>query len=192
MWYSFYILIFCFFGGYFLEYKIKNTFIKVIFMALCQYAGVRENSVWNFEAVLRCLIFFRMTLMFAATDNQITAVIFGIICIVGTPIIYYWAGYLWFYGFMTVKSWFVKLGIGVAGTSAAVGKSMAISYLLGGKRTARLTGIIWLIALAISLSIGFYVGLYNFFKIRAEVKSLGICGPMWASFPAECARIQKP
>ena len=58
-------------------------------MALCQYAGVRENSVWNFEAVLRCLIFFRMTLMFAATDNKITAVIFGIICIVGTPIIYY-------------------------------------------------------------------------------------------------------
>lgn len=136
----------------------------------------RAKKLGKFFAILGGLagIVIGLCLMFAATDNRITAVIFGIIFIVGTPIIYYWAGYLWFYGFMTVKSWFVKLGIGVVGASTAVGNSMAISYLLGGKRTAKLTGIVWLIALAITLSIGFYVGLYNFFKIRAEAKSLGI------------------
>lgn len=115
-----------------------------------------------------------LCLMFSATDNKVTAVIFGIICIAAMPIFYYWMGYLWFYGFMTVKSWFAKLGIGVAGATAAAGNSMAISYLLGGKRTAKLTGIIWLVALGITLAIGFYVGVYNFFKIRAEAKQLGI------------------
>lgn len=112
--------------------------------------------------------------MFTATDNKITAVIFGIIFMVIMPIFYYWAGYLWFYGFMTVKSWFAKLGIGVAGTAAAAGNSIAVSYILGGRKTAKLTGIMWLVALAITLAIGFYVGLYSFFKIRAEVKAAGI------------------
>ncbi len=75
---------------------------------------------------------------------------------------------------VTVKSWFAKLGIGITGATATVGNSIAISYLLGGRKTAKLTGIVWLIALMITLSIGFYVGLYNFFKMRAEVKRLGI------------------
>ena len=110
----------------------------------------------------------------SAAEEKILAFFAGCIFIVFTPIMYYWAGYLWFYGFTTVKSWFVKLGIGVVGASSAVGSSIAVSYLIGGRKTAKITGIVWLIALAITLSIGFYVGLYNFFKIRTEVKRLGI------------------
>ena len=113
-------------------------------------------------------------LMFAAADNKITAIIAGIFIMFIAPITYYWMGYLWFYGFMTVKSWFAKLGIGVVGAASAVGHSMAVSYLLGGKKSVKITGIVWLVALVITLTIGFYVGLYNFYKIRNEAKSLGI------------------
>lgn len=115
-----------------------------------------------------------LCLMLGATDNKITAIIFSLMIIVIAPITYYWVGYLWFYGFMTVKSWFAKLGIGVVGAASAVGHSMAVSYLLGSKKSVKITGIVWLVALAITLSIGFYVGLYNFFKIRNEAKRLGI------------------
>lgn len=112
-------------------------------------------------------VFLGFFLMSAMSDNKII----GIFIMIAAPITYYWMGYLWFYGFMTVKSWFAKLGIGAAG---AVGHSMAVSYLLGGKKSAKVTGIVWLVAFAIALLIGFYVGLYNFYKIRKEAKSLGI------------------
>ncbi len=115
-----------------------------------------------------------IALMSAAEVNRILIILYSCMFIVLTPIMYYWAGYLWYYGFVTVKSWFAKLGIGITGATATVGNSIAISYLLGGRKTAKLTGIVWLIALMITLGIGFYVGLYNFFKMRAEVKRLGI------------------
>lgn len=136
----------------------------------------RAKKLGKFFAVLGGLagIVLGLCLMFAKTDNKIAVVIFGFFIMIIAPITYYWAGYLWFYGFITVKSWFAKLGVGVVGATATAGNSIAISYLLGGKKTAKLTGIIWLIALGIILSIGFYVGLYNFLKIRAEVKKLGI------------------
>lgn len=115
-----------------------------------------------------------LCLMFAAASNKVTAIIGGIVIMFIAPGIYYWVGYYWFYGFMTVKCWFAKLGIGVTGATAVVGHSMAVSYLLGGKKTVKVTGIIWLIALAITLMFGFYVGLYNFHKIKKEVQELGI------------------
>ena len=101
----------------------------------------------------------------------VTGTVFGIAVMIIAPFSYYWMGYFWYFGFITVKSWFVKLGIGVSGASMAVGNSLAVSYLLGGKKTAKLTGIIWLIALMITLAIGFYVRLYNYFKLRAAVKN---------------------
>lgn len=115
-----------------------------------------------------------IALMSSAEGNKVMIVLLSCIIIVLMPVMYYWAGYLWYFGFVTVKSWFAKLGIGVAGATAAVGHSMAISYLLGGRKSVKITGIIWLIALMITLIIGFWVGLYDFFKIRAEVKKLGI------------------
>lgn len=112
-------------------------------------------------------------MLISGAEGQILAIICAIFAIVCAPIMYYWLGYLWFYGFMTVKSWFAKAGIGVAGAAAVAGHSMAISYLLGGRKSARITGVVWLVAFSITLAIGFYVGVYNYFKIRAEAKKLG-------------------
>lgn len=109
----------------------------------------------------------------ALGEGQMTGKIslFLIACTV--PFVYYYMGYLWYFGFLTVQGWFIKSGIGVSGAVGAVGHSMAVSYILGGRKTAKLTGIIWLIALVISLSIGFYVGLFHYIKIRSEAKRLG-------------------
>ncbi len=112
--------------------------------------------------------------LLSVVKQKLVAILLIILIVAVAPITYYWMGYIWFYGFLTVKSWFAKLGIGAADTGAVVGGSIAVSYLLGGRRSAKVTGISWLVAFAIAISIGFYIGLYKFLKLRSEIKKAGI------------------
>lgn len=86
------------------------------------------------------------------------------------PIAFYWMGKFWYYGFVTIKGWMTKADVSGGEVLASSASVVTVSYLLGGRRGARMSGIILLVVLAVTLMFGFYVGLFSYFKVRKEIK----------------------
>jgi len=120
------------------------------------------------QAIIFCIL---MLVMLVAAESGGLMVLFFIP--IGLPIhlfISYGIAYLWYFGFVTVKSWVVKWGWTGRDAMAAVGGSMAVSYIIGGRQTARITGGIWLAMFAIFMLCGFFAGLHTYSKVKKELK----------------------
>ncbi|MBQ8321849.1 MAG: hypothetical protein IJX92_05740 [Clostridia bacterium] len=104
----------------------------------------------------------------------IFSLLFAAALVVIMPIFWYHYAQILCYGFIVVKSWFVERGIGASEVAGAAGTSIAISYMLGGRKSAKIAGVTWLIMLGVVVSVGIFVGLYNYIKVQREMKALGI------------------
>ncbi len=87
-------------------------------------------------------------------------------------LIYFFGGYIWYFGFVTVASWLRKANISAGNVATGAVTGMAIGYMLGGRRGAKASGITFLVILCITLSIGFYVGLFDYIKTYFEIRRL--------------------
>lgn len=91
--------------------------------------------------------------------------------IVIAPKIFYYGAFFWYWGFITVKSWFVKYNVSAGDVASAVSSSVAVSYLLGGKKAAKTSLIVMFFIAGIVLSIGFYVGIFHYFSLKKQLKT---------------------
>lgn len=85
------------------------------------------------------------------------------------PISFYWCGYFWYFGFLTVKSWFVKRNVKAGDVAFGAGTSLAVSYLLGGKKAAKTSLLCMFAIVGIACTIGFWAGLYQYFSIKRQL-----------------------
>ena len=124
-----------------------------------------------------CAVFIALMMLSAQTEGIlgfIFLLLFSAALVIFMPIFYYYYAQILCYGFIVVKSWFLERGIGAKEVAGAAGASIAISYLLGGRKSAKIAGISWLIMLGIVVCVGVFVGLYHYIKVQREVKELGI------------------
>lgn len=119
-------------------------------------------------------IYISLMLLANVTDGFLACLIVAAISIVVTPIFYYWYGQVLYYGFLFVKTFFQKKDIGTAEVAGAVGTSVLVSYLIGGRKGAKAVGVAWIVILCIAVTIGVYAGLYYFVKFWKEAYDLGI------------------
>lgn len=112
-------------------------------------------------------------LLLSGTESIFLVVIFAAVLVVAMPVCYFWYGQIVYYGYLAMKIFFVKRNIGVSEVAGAVGTSVLVSYVLGGKKATKKLGILWLIVLFIALTVGIFAGLYYYVKFRKEAKELG-------------------
>ena len=116
------------------------------------------------------------------TESLILAILIGLAVVVLAPSFYYLYGQVLYYGYLVIKLWFVKNDLDAADVAVAAGTSVAISYIIGGKKAAKTTGIIWLIIIGIAVTVGVYAGLYYYIKFYREAKKLGFAQPLVMDF----------
>ena len=100
--------------------------------------------------------------------------IIGLISLIGSVIGYYFYGQILFYGYINVSKWFVERGIGGREVANAAGTSFLVSFILGGRKAAKINLIMMLCILLAVVTVGVFVGLFNFIKVKREVISEGI------------------
>ena len=124
-----------------------------------------------------CAIFISLMMLTAQTEGILGFIGVLITCaamILVLPIFYYYYAQILCYGYIKVMEWFVAKGIGAGDVAIAAGGSIAISYLLGGRKSAKIAGVMWLVMLFIVISVGIFVGLYYYYITNKEMKELGI------------------
>ena len=124
-----------------------------------------------------CAIFISLMMLTAITNGILEFIGILITCavmIIVLPIFYYYYAQILCYGYIKVLEWFAKNNIGASDVAIAAGGSIAISYLLGGRKSAKIAGVMWLILLGIVISVGVFVGLYYYYITNKEMKELGI------------------
>ena len=109
--------------------------------------------------------------VFCFQYESIPIKLFGLLCAVVSPKLLYYCAFFWYWGFITVKSWFIKYNVSVGEVASAAGTSVAVSYLWGGKKAAKTSLIIIFFIAGIVLSIGFYVGIFNYFSLKKQLKT---------------------
>lgn len=114
---------------------------------------------------------FMVYFMFTSADAGIAAKLMSVLIAVVSPKFFYFGAFFWYWGFITVKSWFVKYNVSAGEVASAVGTSVAVSYLWGGKKGAKASLITIFIIVGIVLTIGFYVGIFNYFSIKKQLKA---------------------
>lgn len=113
-------------------------------------------------------------LLVGSLENVFVGLLLFAIMLIGCPLGYYWYGQIVFYGYLVMRSFFSENKISGAAAAGAVGTSFLVSYLLGGKKAAKKTGIVWIAILMFSLTIGILVGFYYYIKFYMEAKKLGL------------------
>jgi len=103
-------------------------------------------------------------------DSNIFMEIFIFILVCAVPFAYYGIGYLWYFGFLTAKSWFLKADIEVKGATTDESGSLVASYIISKKRAVKLNLVTCFIIFGITLLIGFYAGLFSCIKLHNEMK----------------------
>ena len=89
------------------------------------------------------------------------------------PFTFYFFGFLWYFGYLTIKSWCVSGKIRSDQLANAVVDTSVIAYLVGGRKAVKTSLITMLIILMISVSIGFYIGIYQLVRIYMDAKRHG-------------------
>jgi len=113
-------------------------------------------------------------LLLGGMGNIVGALILAVIMIAALPICYYWYGQILYYGFLVTKIFLKNRNIGAGEVAGAVGTSVLVSYILGGKKSVKKLSIAWIVILIIALTIGIWAGFYYFIKFRKEAKELGL------------------
>lgn len=115
-----------------------------------------------------CGIFFALVYLYTAflLEGSIFAKLFMILCGIAVPFMLYFYGFILYFGFIAVKSWFVKRDISASDMASAAGTTLAVSYLLGGKKTVKTSAFVMFLIFGLAFSIGWFVGLYNYLTMR--------------------------
>ena len=124
-----------------------------------------------------CAIFISLGMLTAITNGILEFIGILITCavmIIVLPIFYYYYAQILCYGYIKVREWFAKKGIGAEDVALAAGGSIAISYFLGGRKSAKIAGVMWLVLLFIVISVGVFVGLYYYYLTHKEMKEIGV------------------
>lgn len=128
----------------------------------------RRAQKWGkVAAIVFGIIEFMM--IFTSLDGDFITIISSIIFFLGGIACAYLYGYFWYFGLITVRSWFIKRDISSDKVIIGGGAIVAVSYLLGGKGAAKTSTVIMIITLLLSLSIGFWAGIFNYLKIKREL-----------------------
>lgn len=128
----------------------------------------RRARKWGITAaILYGIIAFLM--LFTGANGGFTKFIVSIIFFLGSTACAFFYGYFWYFGLITVRSWFVKRDISSGDVAVTAGGITAITYLLGGRKAVRVSSVIMIIILIIALLIGFWAGALNYFKIKREI-----------------------
>ncbi len=119
-----------------------------------------------------------MALFFCAilstSDSPFLAKLFAVVFFfVLLPFVYYWYGQVAYYGFLVTKIFMHERNIGASEIAGAVGTSVLVSYVIGGKGAVRKLGYLWLITLFVGISVGIITGLRYYRKFNKEAKELG-------------------
>lgn len=133
--------------------------------ALCRKAKVLGRIFMVFG------IFCSFILIYATvtSEGSLFSKAVGFISAFLSPIPAYWGGYFWYFGFLTVKSWFVKRNVKASDVAFGAGTSLAVSYLLGGKKAAKTSLLCMFAIVGIACTIGFWAGLYQYFSIKRQL-----------------------
>ena len=102
----------------------------------------------------------------ASIITKLTCIFSGII----SPFLLYWGGCVLYFGFIAIKSWFVKRDISASDVASAAGTTLTIAYLLGGKKTAKTSAFLMFLIFGLVVTIGWWVGLYNYFALKKYTK----------------------
>lgn len=133
--------------------------------ALC-----RKAKVWGrIFTVIGIFCAFILIYAMVTSEGSLFSKAFGFIPAFLCPIGFYWCGYFWYFGFLTVKSWFVKRNVKAGDVAFGAGTSLAVSYLLGGKKAAKTSLLCMFAIVCIACTIGFWAGLYQYFSIKRQL-----------------------
>ena len=94
----------------------------------------------------------------------------GAACAVG----YYFYGQILYFGFVKVVKWLIERGIGFKEVAGASGTSLLVSYILGGRKAAKMNFVMLVGVVLVVATIGILIGLVDYIKALREVKELGI------------------
>lgn len=119
-----------------------------------------------------CGIFFGLLYIYVSViaEGSILSKLFMMLGGISAPFLTYFCGFIWYFGFVAIKSWFVKENISTSDMASSAETTLAVSYILGGKKTAKTSALVMFLILTLVCSIGWWVGLYNYFTMRKYLK----------------------
>lgn len=112
--------------------------------------------------------------LLGSSESIILTLLLSAVMLVALPTCYYWYGQLVYYGYLVLKAYFAQHQIGAAEVAGAVGTSILVTYLLGGRKATKKLGIIGIVIILIALTIGIFAGLYYYVKFKKEAKELNL------------------
>ena len=130
------------------------------------------GKVFAIFGVIMALFF--ASVLITGAENIIIGLLASLAMFVAAPLGYYWYGQIVFYGYLVMCAFFSEKNIDGAAVAGAVGTSVLVSYVLGGKKAVKKLGIFWVVILLASLTIGILVGFHYYLRFRKEAKKLGL------------------
>lgn len=130
----------------------------------------RGKRVGKFVGILG--IFFALLYFYTAfiLDGSFFARLVMIFSGIAVPFVEYFLGLIWYLGYVAIKSWFIKRDVSASDMAAAAGSTLAVSYILGGRKTAKTSALVMLFIVLLVGCIGMWVGLYQYLTLRKFVK----------------------
>ena len=143
---------------------------KELYEAMMKKAKKCGKIFAAFGALIGLIMMFAMMGSGEIIWGLIGGLFVGAACAVG----YYFYGQILYFGFIKVVKWFIEKGIGVKEVAGAAGTSLLVSYILGGRKAAKMNLILLFGILLVVAAIGVFIGLFDYIKALREAKALGI------------------
>lgn len=129
--------------------------------------GKRVGKIFGILGIIPALAYFYVAF---TADASFFARLIMIASGLVVPFGEYFIGFIWYLGCIAIRSWFIKRNIRASDMAAVAGNTLAISYILGGRKAAKTSALIMLFIVLLVASIGVWVGLYQYLTMRKFVK----------------------
>lgn len=129
--------------------------------------GKRVGKIFGILGIFLALVYFYVAF---AADGSFFARLIMIFSGIVVPFAEYFVGFIWYLGCIAIKSWFIKRNISASDMAATAGSTLAVSYILGGRKAAKTSAFIMLLIVLLTGCIGMWVGLYQYLTLRKFVK----------------------